>query len=137
MESRAVVAWLRLARVYQKVGRAATAQLRLYGLSLAQFDVLAQVGAAEGLTQRELAERLLVTKGNVSQLVDKLERAGLVVRAPEGRVCRLHLTPAGRAFFARVVPAHEEFIDREFSALSREEQAKLARLLRALDRSLD
>lgn len=137
MESKAVVAWLRLARAYQKVAQAATAQLREFGLSLAQFDVLTQVGAAEGLTQQELAARLLVTKGNVSQLIDRLESAGLVVRVPQGRICRLYLTPSGRALSARVVPAHEAFIARAFSALSSEEQARLAQLLRTIDRSLD
>lgn len=136
MESMAVLAWVRLARVYQKVTQASTTQLRDFGLSLAQFDVLAQVGAAEGLTQQELADRLLVTKGNVSQLVDKLENAGLVLRVPEGRACRLQLTAAGRALHDNVVPAHEAFVAREFSALAREEQAHLARLLRTLDRSL-
>lgn len=135
--SRAVLAWLRLARVYQKIEQAAAVQLRAYGLSLAQFDVLARVGAAEGLTQQELAERLLVTKGNISQLVDRLERAGLVHRVPEGRVCRLHLTAAGRARYTQVVPAHEELIEREISALSPVEQENLAWLLRKLARSLD
>lgn len=129
----AVLAWLRLARVYQKITRASTSQLREFGLSLAQFDVLTWVGATEGLTQQELADRLFVTKGNVSQLIDKLEQAGLLVRIPEGRVCRLSLTAMGRALRDRVVPRHEAFIARTFSALSRDEQARLARLLRALD----
>jgi DNA-binding MarR family transcriptional regulator len=136
MEGVAVPAWLRLMRVYQKVTQASTAQLRPFGLTLAQFDVLAHVGAAEGLTQQELADRLLVTKGNVSQLVDKLERAGLVIRIPEGRACRLRLTAAGRALYRAAVPAHEEFVERQLSALSREEQTELVRLLRTLDRSI-
>lgn len=137
MESKAVVAWMRLARVYQKITQAATAQLREFGLSLAQLDVLAQVGAAEGLTQKELAARLLVTKGNVSQLLDRLERVGLAVRAPEGRICRIYLTPDGRALYDRVMPAHETFINRELSALPAGERTTLAQLLRALDRSLE
>ncbi|HEY8492104.1 MAG TPA: MarR family transcriptional regulator, partial [Dehalococcoidia bacterium] len=94
-----VLAWLRLARVFQRLERALVQQLRAWDLSLAQFDLLAHVGAAEGLTQQELADRLLVTKGNVCQLLEKLERRGLVVRRPEGRANRLFLTPAGRALF--------------------------------------
>jgi DNA-binding MarR family transcriptional regulator len=136
MESVAVPVWLRLIRVYQKITQAATAQLRPYGLTLAQFDVLAHVGAAEGLTQQDLADRLLVTKGNVSQLVDKLERAGLMTRVPEGRACHLLLTDAGRALYREAVPAHEAFVDRQLSPLSRAEQIELLQLLRTLDRSL-
>src|SRR2546430_603222 len=95
--TRPLLAWLRLARIYQKVERAATGQLRPFGLSFAQFDVVAQVGAREGLTQQELAEALLVTKGNVCQLLAKLEAAGLVARRPDGRANRLFLTDRGRA----------------------------------------
>ncbi len=50
-----VVAWLRLARVYQKLERAGMEHLRCWGLSVPQFDILAHVSAAEGLTQQELA----------------------------------------------------------------------------------
>ena len=132
-----VLAWLRLARVFQRLERALVQQLRAWDLSLAQFDLLAHVGAAEGLTQQELADRLLVTKGNVCQLLEKLERRGLVVRRPEGRANRLFLTPAGRALFQQVVPAHEDFVAAQFAGLSPAEQRQLLRLLRTLDRSLE
>src|SRR5215208_8070169 len=92
----AVVAWLRLARVFQKIDQAAAEHLRQFDLNLAQFDVLARVGAAEGLMQQEVANSLLVTKSNVAQLLDRMERTGLVERRPEGRANRLYLTPKGR-----------------------------------------
>jgi len=132
----AIPAWLRLMRVFQKVERASVEGLRARDLSLAQFDVIAQVGAAEGRTQQELADRLLVTKGNVCQLVDRLERAGLLARRPDGRANRLYLTDAGRALFREVVPEHEARLARLLSALTPEEQAELHRLLRKLDRAL-
>ena len=47
-----VLAWLRPARVFQKVDRASAEHLARWDLSVAQFDVLAQVGAAEGMTHR-------------------------------------------------------------------------------------
>src|SRR6185312_3683449 len=81
----AVLAWLRLARVYQKIDRASAEQLRRWGLSVAQFDVLAHIGAREGLSQQQLADSLLVTKGNVTQLLHRLEHDGLVRRCQEGR----------------------------------------------------
>jgi DNA-binding MarR family transcriptional regulator len=134
---RAVPTWLRLARVFSKIDRSSVEQLRAFGLTVAQFDVLAHVGSAEGITQQELAHHLLVTKGNVTQLVDRMEHCGLLVRRQEGRANRLFLTEAGRKLFAEVVPAHEAHIARQFAALAPEELAELHRLLRALDRSLE
>ena|GEM_PF-927195 len=131
-----VLTWLRMWRVVQKVERAAIEHLRAHGLNRAQFDVLAHVGAAEGCKQKELGESLLVTKGNVSHLVDQMERRGLISRCQEGRTNRLYLTEEGRRLFEEVVPAHEDLVHQQMSALSEEEQAQLHELLRELDRSL-
>jgi len=131
-----VLGWLQLARLYQKIGRASAAHLRQWDLSVAQFDVLAHVGASEGLIQQELADGLLVTKGNVCQLLDKMDRRGLIVRRPEGRTNRVFLTSAGRTMFEDVVPAQENLISEQLSALSVKEQRKLLELLGRLDRAL-
>ena len=131
-----LVAWLRLARVFQKVQRAESNQLRCWRLSPAQFDVLAHVGASEGLTQQRLADALLVTKGNVCQILDKMERDGLLVRRPSGRVNHVYLTESGRRLFEEVVPVHERFMAQAFSQLSQTEQWQLLRLLSRLDHQL-
>ncbi len=136
MRSTAVAAWLRLVRVFQRVDHASVEHLRKWDLSVAQFDVLAKIGSAEGLTQQELADRLLVTKGNVCQLLDRMERGGLIERRQEGRANRLVLTPRGRSLFDRVVPAHEAVIAESLSPLTAEEQRQLLSLLRKLDRAL-
>jgi DNA-binding MarR family transcriptional regulator len=132
-----VLGWLRLMRVYQKVDRASSEHLKGWGLSVAQFDVLAHVGASEGMTQQELADSLLVTKGNVCQLVDKLEDRGLISRLQQGRANLLFLTDEGRRLFEQVVPAQEAAIAERFSVLSVKEQARLYELLRKFDRALD
>lgn len=134
--SRAVLAWLRLARVYQKVDQASAAHLRRWGLSVAQFDVLAHVGAAPGVTQQALAASLLVTKGNICQLLDRLEAGGLMVRRREGRSNRLYLTDEGAALFRQTVPAQEALVARLLGALAPPELATLHGLLRRLDRAL-
>jgi DNA-binding MarR family transcriptional regulator len=131
-----LVAWLRLARVFQKVQRKETSQLRCWRLSPAQFDVLAHVGAAEGMTQQRLADALLVTKGNVCQLLDKMEATGLLERRPDGRVNRLFLTEQGRRVHDDVVPAHDALLATKFTSLSGGEQRELLRLLRQLDHAL-
>src|SRR5215211_6609984 len=103
----ALLGWLRLMRVHQKVNRASGEQLKGWDLSLAQFDVLAHVGATEGISQQELADSLLVTKGNVCQLLDRMEGRGLILRRQEGRAKRLFLTEEGRKLFDEAVPAQQ------------------------------
>jgi DNA-binding MarR family transcriptional regulator len=134
-----LLAWLRLARVFQKVDRRTANHVRPYGLTVAQFDVLAQVGAREGLTQQELADALFVTKGNVCQLLDRMERRGLLERRPArtGRGNHLYLTDEGRRLAADVVPAQEALIERCFAGLAADEQMALLGLLKRLDRSVD
>jgi DNA-binding MarR family transcriptional regulator len=136
LRSPAVLAWMRLLRIQQKVGRILTEDLKRADLNLAQFDTLAQVGAGEGITQQGLAESLLVTKGNVCQMLDRLERRGLLLRRPDGRANRLYLTDEGRRLFDEVVPDHEALVAAQFSALSSAEQRDLMRLTGKLDRSL-
>lgn len=133
------MAWIRLARVFQRIDRGSAEELRRADVSLAQFDVLAQVGAREGLTQQALADRLLVTKGNVCQILDRLETRGWIERrpVPGSRANALFLTGEGWRVRDAVLPGHEERIAARFDALSDDEVATLASLLRRVDRSLD
>lgn len=132
----AVRAWLRLFRVFHKVDRMATNEMRIHGLTMAQFDVLARVGMQGGMTQQELADSLLVTKGNVCQLLDRMESGGMIRRQQQGRSNCLFLTPEGERLFAQVVPEHEGLIEQAFSTLTPAEQLQLLHLLRKLERGL-
>lgn len=132
----AIPAWLRLARVFQKVDRASVDLLRQWDLSVAQFDVLVQVGNSEGLTQQQLADRLLVTKGNVCQLLDRMEERGLLVRQQEGRANHLYLTAKGKELRAEALPAQEHLIESIFLELPRARQTSLLASLRRLDHTL-
>ena len=132
----AVLAWLRLARVFQKIDTRSERFFRSQRLNTAHFDVLAQVGAAHGMTQQELADALLVTKGNISQLLRKLEQAGLIARRQEGRTNCLSLTEQGQALFDTVVPQQEALIADLLAPLSDAEQRELLRLLRKLDHAI-
>jgi DNA-binding MarR family transcriptional regulator len=131
-----VLAWLRLYRFVQKVDRAQSAYLRSWGLNTAQFDVLAHVGAHKGITQQELADSLLVTKGNISQLLDRMEKLGLLRRCQEKRTNTLALTQKGQELYERVVPATEQLVEEHFTALTSSEITDLLRLVRKLDRAL-
>ena len=131
-----LLAWLRLVRVFQRVDRATSDHVRAHRISTAQLDVLARVGSSEGISQQHLADALLVTKGNICQLLDKMEASRLLERRPNGRINRVFLTAHGRETFDAVVPRHDELIVHLLSALSDEEQATLLRLLRKLDHAL-
>ena len=135
-----LLAWLYMMRVSNKIHRTSADHLAEYDLTAAQFDVLAHLSANSGISQQALSERLLVTKGNVCGLIDRMESRGLVSRCshPEDRRLNLlHLTDAGKALAARVVPAHEEFLKQQMQHLGAEEQRTLYTLLRNLDRALD
>jgi len=131
----AVTAWLRLMRVYRQVSRAAFCPLRAAGLTISQFEVIARIGASEGIAQQDLASWLAVTAGNASQSLARLEERGLVARRPRGRTNHLYLTDRGREVYREVVPAHEARITEQFSVLSKAERAQLLGLLRKLDRA--
>jgi DNA-binding MarR family transcriptional regulator len=131
-------AWLGLVRVHQKMQRQLDRILESAGLTLPQFDVLANLGMAEGITQQELAERLLVTKGNVCGLLDRMESGGLVQRRPDARdrrANRLHLTREGRASLRGAFPAHLGLINECMSAISPAEQRTLAALLSRIEQA--
>ena len=129
-----VLAWLRLTRVYQRLDHATAELMRTWDLSVAQFDVLNHLGLHEGITQQELADRLLVTKGNISQLIVRMERRGLISRSQEGRSMRLALTDEGRRVREAAVPAQEALVARHFAALSVDELRVLGGMLRRVER---
>ncbi|GHO79163.1 MarR family transcriptional regulator [Ktedonobacter sp. SOSP1-85] len=136
MPGSAVLTWLRLFRVFQRIDRAQTVHLRSWNLNVAQFDVLARVGARKGITQQELADSLLVTKGNISLLLNRMEEMGLLKRYQERRSNTLFLTAKGQELYDRVVPAHEELIARLMGGVSPSELRQLQHLLRKLEYTL-
>src|SRR3990170_8672527 len=72
--------WFRFIRLHRRTSAAIARELKALGLSIPQFDLLSTLTEREGVSQQELAQRLYVTKGNVSGLVDRLVEAGLVER---------------------------------------------------------
>ena len=132
----ALRAWVRMLRLSQRVVQPALVEkLRDSGLNPAEFDILDTLAVREGLTQQELADALLVTKGNMTYHLGRMEERGLVVRRPEGRKNRLYLTGEGRRLLEEALPEHEALIDQRFSGLSVEERTQLADLLKKLERS--
>lgn len=124
--------WFRLSRFYNGSVRNTNQHLKKWDLSAAQFDVLAQIGGHERLTQQELGKKLFVTKGNVTQLVNKMEKLALIFREQEGNAKYLSLTEKGKALYEEVIPPQETFQAEQFSKLDKSEQKQLLELLRKL-----
>jgi DNA-binding MarR family transcriptional regulator len=132
--------WLRLLTCASLIETRVRAGLReTFNVTLPRFDVLAQLDrAADGLSMGELSDRLMVSNGNVTGLVDRLVEEGLISRAPSAsdrRQSRVALTPAGKKAFDAMTPQHERWIDDMFAGLSRAEMAQMLELLGKLKQS--
>ncbi|MFB5661851.1 MarR family winged helix-turn-helix transcriptional regulator [Alteribacillus sp. HJP-4] len=127
--------WFRLSRFYNESLRKSNQHLKAYNLTVAQFDVLVQTGAHEPLSQQQLADKLFVTKGNMTQLLKKLEDRGLILREQIWRTKTLSLTQAGVDLLNKTAAAQESFQASQFQGLAREEQKQLLELLRKLQKT--
>jgi DNA-binding MarR family transcriptional regulator len=126
--------WFRFVRLHRRASSAIAAELKALGLSIPQFDLLSTLTEREGLSQQELAERLYVTKGNVSGLVDRLVEAGLVERRPiagDRRSYALHLTRRGRSVAERGIAAQKDYVVRTLGSLPATDLAELERIVLA------
>ncbi len=134
-EKRALDAFTKLMRAASSVRARLEPRLRATGLTPPQFGILEALLHRGPQNQRDLAAKLLVTKGNISVVVDNLERDGLVERGSDpadGRRAVVELTPAGRRRIEQVFPEVVTAIVEDFAALSPREQTALARLCRKL-----
>ena len=136
-DHRALRIWLRLLTCTQLIEKRVRAGLReQFATTLPRFDLMAQLERhPEGLKMNELSRLLMVTGGNVTAIVDQVEKEGLVERLDEPadrRAFRIRLTPAGRKTFAEMARAHEEWVVELLSGLSRREQDELLKLLAKL-----
>jgi DNA-binding MarR family transcriptional regulator len=126
--------WLRLLTCTQLIERRVRSGLREeFGTTLPRFDLMAQLERhREGLKMNELSRLLMVTGGNVTAIVDQLEKEGLVERLDEPddrRAWVIRLTAAGIKSFAEMARAHEHWIVELLGGLARREQDELLKLL--------
>jgi DNA-binding MarR family transcriptional regulator len=124
--------WFRLIRLHTRSRMAVASRLRAFDLSVPQCDVLTTLTEREGMSQQDLAERLYVTKGNISGLVDRLVASGLVERRSlqsDRRSHAIHLTPAGRELARRGIEAQQAFVAETFGRIPPERLALLDGLL--------
>lgn len=107
--------WLRMLATTKLISQEIRRRLRAeFGATLPQFDLLAQLHREpEGLRLGELSKRTMVTNGNITGLVERLEADGLLVRETPGddrRVTVARLTEAGQRSFAEMARVHESWL---------------------------
>jgi DNA-binding MarR family transcriptional regulator len=126
--------WLRLLTCTQLIERRVRSRLREeFATTLPRFDLMAQLDRyRDGLKMNELSRMLMVTGGNVTAIVDQLEKEGLVERLDEPadrRAFRIRLTRAGEKSFAEMARVHEQWVVELLAGLSRRERDELLKLL--------
>jgi DNA-binding MarR family transcriptional regulator len=126
--------WLRLLTCTQLIERRVRSGLReQFATTLPRFDLMAQLERhTDGLKMGELSRLLMVTGGNVTAIVDQLEKEGMVERLDEPddrRAFRIRLTRAGEKTFADMARAHEDWVVELLYGLTKREQDELLKLL--------
>lgn len=126
---------LRLSRYFE---RAIASYLANYGLNNGEFDVLATLrrsGAPYRLSPTQLYTSLMLSSGGMTNRLDRLEEAGLVIREADPddrRGVLVALTEKGLALVDEVIAVHVAQEAQLIAALSEAEQSKLAAMLRKL-----
>lgn len=116
--------WIAVARasqlIHQKLGRA----LSPLDIKVPHLDILANLYRFEGISQQDLAHKLLVGRSNISMLLPQIEKRGLIVRRKDEtdkRVLRLYLTEKGREVTLRALAIELELIEHSMSTTTIDE----------------
>ncbi|GBF32941.1 transcriptional regulator [Desulfocucumis palustris] len=113
-----------------------------YGLSWPKFNALIHLYMAgdRGLTQSELGKKMLVSRANITGLIERLEKDSLVIRnadPSDKRVFRVCLTDRAIILMNSFIPVHNNFIHKIMSALDRNEKEVFISLLEKLKKGLE
>ena len=133
--------WLRALTFTNLVEQRVRTRLRTdFDVTLPRFDVMAALyEAPEGMSMGEVSRRLMVSNGNVTGIVERLEREGLIrrrTRLEDRRRQLVRLTESARDAFESMAGAHEEWIASMLSGLGEKEVEQLNRLLGEAKRSV-
>jgi MarR family 2-MHQ and catechol resistance regulon transcriptional repressor len=127
-----VQAYVRLVRSAEALHADVSRGLAVDGLTASQFSAMKVLRIHGKLAQRDIAQYILKTGGNITVLVDKLEQDGFVTRerdTADRRVVYVSLTPEGETIFDNLYPGHIERIREAMMGLSDEESTQLTMLL--------
>lgn len=134
-ETTALNAYIKLVRAAESLTHRLHQHLETHKLTVTQFGVLEALFHLGAMHQKELAEKLLKSGGNITLVIDNLEKRQLVQRDREvgdRRCISVSLTPTGKQLISDIFPAHVEAIAQQMKILSLEEQTELGRLCKKL-----
>jgi MarR family 2-MHQ and catechol resistance regulon transcriptional repressor len=133
---REVMLWVRLAMTFNVVYQEIKHELNKEGnITVPQLEIISCLDRTKGLSLSEIAERLLVTGGNITGLIDRMERDGYVHRVrdkTDRRVIRAVLTEKGFELYKSFLPRYKDIMHRINSGLTEEERKQLQHLLKKL-----
>lgn len=127
-----------LVRTHHAIARRFIDTLARVGLTPTQFGVLVQVVSEPGLSQAELARRVLVTPQSIGELLTSLERLRYITRqrGPRGKASLVRVTDAGRAALDRATPLIQAMNSPEALGLTPEQDTTLNALLHQVLKSV-
>ena len=131
--------WVRILRVYTVISTEIRKKVGKKGLTLPQLYVLTTIGLQGDMLLGKLGKELLVTKGNITTIVDHLERDDFVIRDQDKKDRRkvwVRLTPKGEQLFEEILSAYEEEFVPLMRCLSHEELKQLSLLLKKMAEGL-
>jgi MarR family 2-MHQ and catechol resistance regulon transcriptional repressor len=134
----ALSTFTKLIRAAETVTADVHGELNESGLSVSQFGVLEALFHLGDMCQKDIAQKILKSAGNITMVIDNLEKRGLVKRIrneKDRRYFDIHLTDEGRDLIAKIFPRHAERIRQKMAVLSESEQHVLGGLLRKFKNS--
>ena len=137
---RALNAYINLVRASDSVLSKIAVHLESEGVTMGQFAVLEALLHLGPMCQHALADKLLRSGGNMTLVVDNLQKQGWVKRVrqeEDRRMVEIHLTPKGRRLITRIFPEHARVIARVMGELTPAEQEDLRRIARKLGRGAE
>lgn len=137
-QAAALDVFIKLMRATESVSSDVHRAISASGLSVSQFGILEALYHRGEMSQTELAGKILKSAGNITMVINNLEKRGLAVRkrcTEDKRTCIIRLTPRGESLIANIFPAHAERIRRRMAALSVGELKRLGDLLKKLGRT--
>jgi MarR family 2-MHQ and catechol resistance regulon transcriptional repressor len=134
-EIRALRTYVKLMRAAESVTARTHRHLSSTGLTISQFAVLEALYQLGPLSQREIGQKILRSSGNITMVIDNLEKSELARRErneADRRFFIVHLTDKGYNLINKIFPPHAAVIAENLGALTAAEQDTLGRLCKKL-----
>lgn len=117
-----------MARTYDSLFSEIEKNFKEFGLNISEFGVLEMLYHKGDQPVQKVAEKVLVTSGTITYVINKLEKKDLVIRRKcnkDKRVYYVSLTEKGKEFIAYIFPKHKDFLNDLFKDLSEESKREL------------